>query len=217
MSVQARAAHETTSRSFIEEARRRQIVEAAIEVIAELGYPRASFARIAGRAGISPSLISYHFRSKGELNRAIALTIQQDLDGSVSGAASRATSHVDAVRRVIIGFVQYVDRSHDRMLALRQLDIALAPNERADIRVLDERDGVERWVSLLTAGQGADEFRSFDPRSVAVAIMGLLNAVPRELIGNDGADAERLGDELADLVTRGIARDGFPIIHGTGA
>lgn len=39
--------------SFIEAARRAQIVESAIETIAEAGYARASMAQIAPRAGIS--------------------------------------------------------------------------------------------------------------------------------------------------------------------
>ncbi|MFD6455458.1 TetR family transcriptional regulator, partial [Nocardia sp. NPDC060220] len=40
-------------RSFIEEARRRQIIAATVEVVSELGYANASLARIAERAGIS--------------------------------------------------------------------------------------------------------------------------------------------------------------------
>src|SRR6202453_4771003 len=47
-------------RTFIETARRAQIVAAAIDTIAELGYAQASFARIADRVGISRGLISYH-------------------------------------------------------------------------------------------------------------------------------------------------------------
>ena len=39
----------------------------AIEVLAELGYAQTSFARIAERAGISKSVISYHFAGKDEL------------------------------------------------------------------------------------------------------------------------------------------------------
>jgi AcrR family transcriptional regulator len=52
-------------RTFTEEARRTQIVTAAIETIAELGYAQTSFTQIAKRAGLSgTSLISYHFTGK---------------------------------------------------------------------------------------------------------------------------------------------------------
>jgi AcrR family transcriptional regulator len=45
-------------RSFIEEARRRQIIASAVEVISEVGFGNASLARIAEHAGISKGVIS---------------------------------------------------------------------------------------------------------------------------------------------------------------
>src|SRR5262245_43055500 len=54
-------------RSFIEEARRAQIIAAAIETLAEVGFGKASLAQIAKRAEISPSLIPYHFNDKEDL------------------------------------------------------------------------------------------------------------------------------------------------------
>ncbi|MBV9802070.1 MAG: TetR family transcriptional regulator, partial [Solirubrobacterales bacterium] len=55
------------SRTFIEQARRAQIVGVAIDTIAELGYAQASLARIAERAGISKGVIAYHFAGKEDL------------------------------------------------------------------------------------------------------------------------------------------------------
>ena len=51
--------------SFIEKARRTQIIECAIETIAEVGYAQASLGQIAKRAQISKGVISYHFANKG--------------------------------------------------------------------------------------------------------------------------------------------------------
>src|SRR5688572_10818784 len=53
--------------SFIAEARREQIREAAIQTLDEIGYVKASLAQIASRAGISTALISYHFADKSDL------------------------------------------------------------------------------------------------------------------------------------------------------
>src|SRR5262245_64371201 len=61
--------------TFTNAARRAQIVESAIETIAELGYARASFAQIATRAGLSSTrLISYHFAEKDDLIREVLAT-----------------------------------------------------------------------------------------------------------------------------------------------
>ncbi|MEP7024912.1 MAG: TetR family transcriptional regulator, partial [Actinomycetota bacterium] len=57
VSISDRAARSVTAM-----ARRSQIVTATIDVIAEVGFGQASFARIAERAGLSSTrLISYHF------------------------------------------------------------------------------------------------------------------------------------------------------------
>lgn len=56
-----------SKQSFIAEARRKQIIEAAIQTLDEIGYVKASLAQIAKRAGISTALISYHFTDKNDL------------------------------------------------------------------------------------------------------------------------------------------------------
>ena len=61
----------TASRTFIETARRAQIIAAAIDTIAELGYGQASLARIAATAGASKGVIIYHFGGKDELIREL--------------------------------------------------------------------------------------------------------------------------------------------------
>jgi TetR/AcrR family transcriptional regulator, fatty acid metabolism regulator protein len=60
-----------TNRTFTETARRAQIVAAAIDTIAELGYGQASLARIAETAGTSKGVILYHFGGKDELIREL--------------------------------------------------------------------------------------------------------------------------------------------------
>ena len=55
----------------METARRAQIMAAAIDTIAEAGFAGASFARIAGKLGISRGLISYHFAGKDDLVKEV--------------------------------------------------------------------------------------------------------------------------------------------------
>lgn len=62
-------------RSFIEEARRRQILALAVEVLAEGGYAHASLARIAKHAGISKGVISYHFDGKDDLMTQVVIQL----------------------------------------------------------------------------------------------------------------------------------------------
>jgi AcrR family transcriptional regulator len=65
------------SRPKLTQRRRRQALEAAVEVIAEQGLGRTRVADIARRAGLSPALLLYYFRSKDELLTQ-ALTFAED-------------------------------------------------------------------------------------------------------------------------------------------
>src|SRR5580700_7469940 len=62
-------------RTFTETARRSQIIEAAIDTIAEVGFARASLARIGERIGTSKGLIGYHFAGKDDLIKEVVLEI----------------------------------------------------------------------------------------------------------------------------------------------
>lgn len=63
-------------RSDGEETRGR-ILAAACEVFGELGYHKATFAEMGRRGDFNPALISFHFRSKDDLYRAVWETLQE--------------------------------------------------------------------------------------------------------------------------------------------
>ncbi|EON73139.1 TetR family transcriptional regulator [Lysinibacillus sphaericus] len=54
-------------KSFIQEARKQQLIEATIMTLDDIGYVKASLAQIAKRASISTALISYHFADRQDL------------------------------------------------------------------------------------------------------------------------------------------------------
>ncbi len=61
------AAAPVKNRSFIEQARRNQILDAALELFAKQGYNQTSLSDIAGKLDVSKGVISYHFDGKAEL------------------------------------------------------------------------------------------------------------------------------------------------------
>src|SRR5438067_13171134 len=76
-------------RTFTETARRAQIVAAAIDTIAELGYGQASLARIAEAAGTSKGVILYYFGGKDELIRELVAEL-------VARGVAYMEPHIDA-------------------------------------------------------------------------------------------------------------------------
>ena len=74
----------------LEDSRRRQLVEVTIDSLAELGYVGTTLAQIAGRAGVSPGLVSHYFGDKDGL-----------LDAAFRSLTRRVGDHVRARLRQI--------------------------------------------------------------------------------------------------------------------
>ncbi|MCT2586468.1 TetR/AcrR family transcriptional regulator [Actinophytocola gossypii] len=193
------------TRSFIEQARRAQIVRAAVETIAELGFAKSSFVRIAGRAGISPGLISYHFAGKDELIAQVAADIGAAMNEAIEERAAGARSYLDALRAMIRGLVLFCAEHRTEMYALREI----AENAPASGgAAVDRNVSVDQLAGLLREGQEHGEFRAFDPHLMAVTLNAALEAAPRELYSRPETDAGRYAEELAETFALAVRRTG---------
>jgi AcrR family transcriptional regulator len=191
-------------RSFIEKARRAQIVQAAIETIAEIGYAKASFVRIARRAGVSPGLISYHFAKREELIKQVMVTVHESMDADLTSKTSGASSYRVALRGLIEGYVHYCAQHPKELIAISRIAANAADarewSDRQQVRTLTE------LAEMFQEGQQAGEFREFSPRVMAVALMASLEAAPAELMGNPDTDVTLFAEELATLFERATQR-----------
>ncbi|SDL41986.1 DNA-binding transcriptional regulator, AcrR family [Nonomuraea maritima] len=187
------------SGSFIEAARREQIVAAAIAVIAAEGFTRASFVRIAKRASISPGLITYHFRTKDALIRAVLDRIAARLDAAMQGSPEPVMSYTDALRRIVTGHVLHCVRHPDEMEARREI-ITSATSPAVRRRIAEHGEsGRAELAGFLAEAQRAGEFRAFDPDAFAGALLAAMQAVPKELGRRPAGSGEAYARELADL------------------
>ncbi len=185
-------------------ARRTQIIDATIAVIAEQGYDRASFARIAERAGISSTrLISYHFAGKADLMGAVAAEVITAI-GTWTGREVRARSGAAAqLRAYIEATVQFISDNRAPMKALTEILLAGALEYSAD----DDAEAGAPLEELLRRGQDAGEFRSFDPVVMAAAIQRCVDGLPFLLERRPQLDCTAYARELAMLFELGTRRE----------
>ena len=197
-----------TSRSFIEEARRAQIVGFAIDTIAELGYGQASLARIAERAGISKGVIGYHFAGKDDLMREVVAEVLTRGREYMEPRIRAASSGPEMLRAYIESNLEFMGQYRNHVIAIAEI----ARNaRRADgepsVDPATLEGAVKSLAQLLASFQKRGEFRKeFDPLVMATAIRAAIDAVPRRLANDPGLDLEHFGHELAnlfDLATRG--------------
>ncbi|MFE5567735.1 TetR/AcrR family transcriptional regulator [Amycolatopsis japonica] len=194
-------------RSFIEEARRAQIVSATIETIAEIGYAKASFVQIARRAEISPGLITYHFVKREELMKQVMLTVHTSMEQALSTRAEGAESYAAALRALIEGFVFYYAERPKEIIAIGQ--IASASRDAEAARSWFEQQSAKTLTELedmFREGQETGELREFSPRVMAVSVIAAMEAAPAELITRPDTDVVTYARELADLFEHAVRR-----------
>jgi len=196
-------------RTFTEEARRAQIISCAIEVLAELGYAQASFARIAERAGISKSVISYHFAGKDELLEQVVQAVYAD-------AAQYMVPRIRAQQSASAVLSTYV-RSNLEFVRDHRKDIDAVTEIFLNVR---REDGSRRFAGgpggmgqalkplqeILQRGQDEGDFADFDPRTMAWAIRNLVDGVTRQRALDPEFEFGTCIDEMTALVDRATRR-----------
>ncbi len=195
-------------RTFIETARRAQIIAAAIDTIAELGYGQASLARIAGRAGTSKGVICYHFAGKDELVRELVADVVAKGQAYMRPVVSVETTGAGWLRSSIEANVAFMREHPNEMIAVAE--IARNARDADGNRSFDSsfvQAGVTALARMLAHSQETGEFRAdFDPAVMAAAIRAAIDAIPARLARDPGLDLDHYGRELAnlfDVATRG--------------
>ena len=185
--------------SFIEQARRRQIIEATIEAVAEGGYAAASLAKLAARAGISKSIISYHFRGKDELLEDTVHQIYQDIWTFVRPRLLAEKTSRGQVRAYIESEFAYLEAHRSKLLAIGYI-LMNHRNQSGELYLHNEAEkaNLETLGKMLEEGQKAGEFRTFAIKPMASMLMHSINGA----LGQGASDPKlSLRDYARELVT----------------
>src|SRR5579862_6281914 len=125
-------------RTFIETARRAQIVAAAIETIAAVGYSQASLARIAERAGISKGVIGYHFAGKDDLLREVVAEVLARAEEYMVPLIRAHSAEDGFVHAYVESNLAFIGAYRDHVIAIVEIDRgALQADDGPSFRPLD--------------------------------------------------------------------------------
>jgi AcrR family transcriptional regulator len=162
--------------------RREQMLRAALEVIVERGYPDTRIADVAQRAGTSPALVIYYFKTKDQL---LTEAIRLSEDTWYATGTSRVAAIDTAAGRLeeLIAMSCLPEEEDDDPDApntswLLWLDLWTQAARHPEVAGVRQKFD-ERWrdtiASLVVEGQETGEFGPVSPADFAVTLSALLD------------------------------------------
>jgi AcrR family transcriptional regulator len=192
---------EDDHRTFVNSARRAQIVEAAIETVAEVGYANASLSRIAVRLGISKGVISYHFAGKDDLIAEIVSQVLQRARAYVEPRIEAQTTGTGMLRAYIESSLEFMRDNSVQIRTLVEIVRATIAGAKSPFSANPE-GAVHILAEQLTRFQAAGDLRTdFDPNAMAIAIRAVLDAAPGRL-ADPAFDIDRYAREVVTIFDR---------------
>jgi AcrR family transcriptional regulator len=203
----AEANKETEKQSFIAEARRAQIVEAAIRTLDEIGYVQASLAQIAKRAGISTALISYHFSDKEDLMNHVLIKLLEDSTSYILGRVRQLPTPEEKLNAFIIASLAYQGTHPAHNSALLEIIFnARTPDKVPYYKLSDDEEEplLHELQQILRDGQQKGAFGAFDVDVMASLIQGAIGEYMLSTGVARKVDLETYSNELVKIISRAL-------------
>jgi AcrR family transcriptional regulator len=180
--------------------RREQMLRAALDVIEERGFPDTRIADVAARAGTSPALVIYYFKTKDQL---LTEALRYAEDTWYEAGMRRIATMPSAARRleelVAITFVEDVEGepTGSWLLWLDLWSASVRLPEVASVRQKFDDRWRETITAVVLAGQEAGEFGPVDADDFAVALSALLDGLAIQIALQDPSVGANRAFELS--------------------
>ena len=186
-------------------ARRRQLLDAAMEVFVARGYHAAAMDEIADRAGVSKPVLYQHFPGKQELYLAL---LDESVDRLIEAVAAALRSTTDNRQRVNATFAAYYEYIAEHTGTFRlvfESDLTSEPAVRERLEAADQRcaDMISQVIKE-DAGLADDE-----AHLLSIGLLGMAQVSARYWLNTVGTIPREAAEQLvARLAWRGIS--GWP-------
>jgi AcrR family transcriptional regulator len=187
------------ARPKLTQKRRTQMLEAAMEVIADRGLCDTRISDVADRASLSPALVVYYFGSKEKLLTE-ALAYAEDL---FYIEAFRELTGIEGASRRLVRLIELacppvVRREADEYWTLwvELWSRALRNEEAARKREALERRWRNTIAEVVREGQRSGEFGPCDPERFATYLSALMDGLALQVLFGDPAVNGELANEM---------------------
>jgi len=202
-------ANDPNDLSFIEKARRAQIVQCAIETIAEIGYAQASIGQIAKRANVSKGVITYHFASKDDLLEEVVAAYAIAAEAFIRPVAANAATPKERLRKYMEANLAFIAEHRKMVFAVVEIAAGMRTKEGKLRFSADADESIYQPIEeILYAGAEAGCFREFTPLSARVTALAIRHAIDGfslELMRTPDLSVKEYTEELISIFERAVS------------
>jgi AcrR family transcriptional regulator len=196
-----------TDRSVAQEAKRRQLLDAAVRVFARKGFHTARVGDVAEEAGVSHGLLYHYFESKDELLQAIFVETWTELLDSLAAVERSPAPAREQLRQVAAILLRSWRRQPDVVRVIVQ---EIGRGSGLGARGAELRGVVDVIERIVRRGQEAGELRTgVDPRLAATIFYGGIDEFLTSWVFGlvaDGDEAVAAAERtLLEVVVGGLA------------
>jgi AcrR family transcriptional regulator len=195
--------------------RRRAVLDAAAQVLAEKAYAAATLAEIGERAGVQAGSLYYYFASKEELvEEVLSRGVRQSRDAveaslnKFSPSSTPEERLVAATERMMLAALENTDYTAAHLRCAGQIPSSTMPNLFAEVRAMNQL-----WLNLLVKVTVSADDVDMNPTTVRLLIIGAISWTV-EWPEYARQPAPEIARTLSNLVLRGPhAPSGQPLDH----
>ena len=205
--------------SFIEQARRSQIVDTAILTIAQRGYSQASLAEIARKAGISKGVISYHFEGKDELFEEILTRLRSEPAAFVKQRVDACESAHDKLRAYVRANFEHMKSHRTAYVALVEMWGSRGTAQGGQRFNAEAYEPSRKYIArILESGRQRGELALGSAMTVASVIQAAIDGVMLQWVfDEEHVDLDACSDEILRMTSRNLSVETRPQLSGPQA
>jgi len=196
-----------TKPTFIEEARRRQILDASMQLFAQNGFDQTSLAEIADAVGVSKGVISYHFDGKRDLGEEVIRRSLREYGSYVQERIARKPGGRDKLLEFVDACLDFIAENVDFYMVYLDVQgcFGTAEEKRSMLEFVNSRTR-ELLTEIIEQAKSEGAIRKrVSTRNLADVVQAMVDGIQSQIAAEpDGIDVSGCRRIFRDMIENHI-------------
>ena len=193
-----------------------QIYETAAKLFSQRGFAGTSLQDIADEMGVSRQALYYYVKSKDELLAKLVTEINEAGTAAILEVAKQPD--IEPLEKLSrIAYMMAYDRAvRPKQFLLLQRSEGNLSDDLAQVHEGNKRLVMRNMAELVATGIEAGQFRPVNPRSAALAVLGMCNWVALWFHNEESSKADQVASDIADMAVASLVSSPERVSAGVG-